>query len=32
MKTWECSAGTFYGFEEDGCVQLMGIRYAESQR
>lgn len=32
MKTWECSAGTFSGFEEDGCIQLTGIRYAESQR
>ncbi|MDO4806535.1 MAG: carboxylesterase family protein [Coriobacteriales bacterium] len=32
MKTWECSAGTFCGFEEDGCIQLMGIRYAKSRR
>lgn len=31
-RVWECPAGTFVGYEDRGCVQVTGIRYATSER
>ena len=32
MITWTCDAGSFSGFEKDGCIHATGIRYATSER
>lgn len=32
MTVWTCDAGSFSGFEKDGCVHATGIRYATSKR
>ncbi|ORX57691.1 alpha/beta-hydrolase [Piromyces finnis] len=29
---WECEAGTFSGFETEYCINVNGIRYANSER
>lgn len=31
-NTWKCLAGTFVGYEDRGCQQVRGIRYASSER
>lgn len=31
-KIWNCPAGSFRGSEEEGVIQIKGIRYAESKR
>lgn len=32
MTIWTCNAGSFSGFEKDGCAHVAGIRYATSKR
>lgn len=32
IRLYTCEAGSFSGYEENGCVHLKGIRYASSQR
>ena len=31
-KLWTCPDGTFSGIEDDSCYEILGIRYAQSER